>query len=56
MPVLIVTGGNSPEFFHNGAGALKSELAQAEHTILPGQEHNVDSAALAPLLTGFFSK
>ena len=53
-PTLIITGGNSEAFFHNGAKALVSDLPDARHQILAGQDHNVSPAALAPLLIEFF--
>jgi pimeloyl-ACP methyl ester carboxylesterase len=55
-PTLVITGGNSEAFFHNGARALVGGLPDAKHRILDGQDHNVDSAVLAPVLDEFFAK
>jgi pimeloyl-ACP methyl ester carboxylesterase len=53
-PTLIITGGNSDEFFHEGASALAKDLPQARHSLLPGQDHNVATEAVAPMLAEFF--
>lgn len=52
-PTLILTGGNSEEFFHEGASALAKDLPQARHSLLPGQDHAVAPDALAPVLMEF---
>jgi pimeloyl-ACP methyl ester carboxylesterase len=54
LPVLVVTGGASPAFFHTAARALAAGLPHAEHLVLPGQTHGVEPAALAPALVEFF--
>jgi pimeloyl-ACP methyl ester carboxylesterase len=53
-PTLVITGGNSEPFFHEGARALVADLPRAEHRILEGQDHAVSPEALAPLLVEFF--
>ena len=53
-PTLVITGGDSEAFFHHGARALADVLPNARTSILEGQAHNVDSAALAPVLDEFF--
>ncbi len=53
-PTLVITGGNSEAFFHDGAKALISILPDAQHRILEGQDHAVSPAALAPMLVEFF--
>jgi pimeloyl-ACP methyl ester carboxylesterase len=53
-PTLVITGGNSETFFHDGAKALVNDLPHARHRILEGQDHAVSPAALAPVLTEFF--
>ncbi len=53
-PTLVITGGNSDAFFHDGAKALVSDLPQAQHRILEGQDHAVSPVALAPVLKEFF--
>jgi hypothetical protein len=40
---------------HNGAKALAGVLPSARHRTLAGQAHNVAPAALAPVLTEFFT-
>lgn len=52
---LVICGGNSAPFFHNGAKALISDLSNAQYRVLEGQDHAVDAVALAPLLAAFFS-
>lgn len=54
MPVLVITGGNSEPFFHDGAKALVNDLPNAQHRILEGQDHAVAPTALAPMLSDFF--
>ncbi len=51
---LVITGGNSEAFFHDGAKALVNDLPHAQHRILKGQDHAVSPAALAPVLIEFF--
>lgn len=54
-PVLIVVGGKSEGFFHNGAQALAEQLADGRVRVLEGQDHAVSPAALAPVLLDFFA-
>lgn len=53
MPTLLITGGKSPQFFHDGAKAVVSDLPDAQHRMLDGQDHNVAPEALAPMLVEF---
>jgi pimeloyl-ACP methyl ester carboxylesterase len=53
-PTLVIVGGNSEPFFHDGAQALVDVMSNARRHILEGQDHNVSAAALAPVLTEFF--
>lgn len=53
-PTLVITGGNSESFFHDGARALVNELPHAQHRILEGQDHAVSPVALDPPLIEFF--
>jgi pimeloyl-ACP methyl ester carboxylesterase len=55
LPTLVIVGGDSPPFFHNGTRAVADQLPRAQHATLPGQTHEVSSAALAPMLIEFFS-
>jgi len=54
-PTLIVDGGASPEYMHNGAQALADLLPDARRRTLEGQAHDADPAVLAPVLEGFFA-
>ncbi|RPI79942.1 MAG: alpha/beta hydrolase, partial [Chloroflexi bacterium] len=47
-PTLVIVGGNSEPFFHNGALALVDDMPNARRRILEGQDHAVSPAALAP--------
>jgi pimeloyl-ACP methyl ester carboxylesterase len=53
---LVVAGGNSDTFFHNGAQALVEQLPNAQYRVLEGQDHAVSPAALAPLLVEFLGQ
>jgi pimeloyl-ACP methyl ester carboxylesterase len=55
MPTLVITGGDSEPFFHDGAKALVADLPNAQHRILEGQDHAVSPTALAPSLVEFFN-
>jgi len=52
---LVITGGNSEDFFHDGAKALVKDLPNARHFVLEGQDHAVAPSALAPVLVEFFA-
>lgn len=57
MPTLVMTGGKSEPFFHNGAQALAASLPNAQHRVLEGQSHGAvvtGAKALAPVLKAFF--
>ena len=53
-PTLVIVGGNSEPFFHDGAQALVDDMPNALRYILDGQDHAVSPAALAPVLIEFF--
>jgi pimeloyl-ACP methyl ester carboxylesterase len=53
-PTLVMDGGASPPFFHNGAQALADILPNAQRRTLEGQSHGVAPDALAPVLLDFF--
>jgi pimeloyl-ACP methyl ester carboxylesterase len=63
QPTLVATGavidphmGNAPVgFFDDAADAIAESVPRAEHQVLEGQTHEVDSKAIAPLLERFFS-
>lgn len=54
-PTLVIAGGNSEPFFHDGARALADLLPNARYRTLEGQDHAVSPDALAPVLTEFFA-
>jgi pimeloyl-ACP methyl ester carboxylesterase len=54
-PTLVMCGGNSEAFFHNGARALAADLPKAQYRVLEGQDHAVAPEALAPALAEFFA-
>ena len=54
-PALVVDGGKSPAWMHNGVQALVDLLPHAEHLTLEGQTHIVKPAVLAPVLADFFA-
>jgi pimeloyl-ACP methyl ester carboxylesterase len=53
-PTLVIDGGTTP-WMTTGADALAAILPAATRATLAGQPHNVDPAALAPVLVRFFS-
>jgi len=53
-PALVIVGGNSEPFFHDGAQALVEDMPNTRRRILEGQDHAVSPAALAPVLIDFF--
>ncbi len=53
-PTLVIVGGNSEPFFHDGAQALVDDMPDAQRRRLEGQDHAVAPATLAPVLVEFF--
>jgi pimeloyl-ACP methyl ester carboxylesterase len=53
-PTLVVDGGTTPAF-HTAAQALADLLPNGQHRTLEGQQHNVEPAAIAPVLIDYFS-
>ncbi len=53
-PTLVIVGGASPKFFHNGAQALVDVLPNAKLDVLAGQDHGAADDILAPVLIAFF--
>ena len=51
IPTVVMTGGNSEPFFHEGAKSLVSLLPNATHQIVEGQDHAVDPAVLGQTIT-----
>ncbi|MFI6691058.1 alpha/beta fold hydrolase [Streptomyces sp. NPDC050433] len=54
-PVLVICGGESEPFMRSGARSAAELLPHAEYRELPGQSHQFDPAALAPLLRDFLT-
>lgn len=54
-PTLVMDGGESPAFMHNGAQALVDVLPNAQLRTLPGQTHGVAPDVLAAELDQFVS-
>ncbi len=53
MPTLVMDGGTSPAYMHNGAQALLNVLPNARHQRFPGQGHGAANAVLVPVLVDF---
>jgi pimeloyl-ACP methyl ester carboxylesterase len=53
-PTLVMTGSETFPFMHAAAATLAKVIPNAQHRTLEGQTHEVDSKALAPVLTEFF--
>ena len=56
VPVLVLDGQKSMDFMHGTADLLAAQLAHSERRTLPGQTHQVDPGALAPVLAAFFKQ
>ena len=54
VPTLILTGSATYPFMHESAKTLANVIPRAQHRVLEGQTHEVDSNALAPVLIKFF--
>lgn len=55
VPTLVMVGGESPSFFHNGTQTLVDILPHAQHRTLAGQNHGPADEALVPALVEFFT-
>jgi pimeloyl-ACP methyl ester carboxylesterase len=53
MPVLAIGGGKSDEWMQNAQKAIASNLPNAQHQTLPGQNHMVAAPAIAPMIREF---
>jgi len=57
VPVLVLDGGSATfPWSHNGLEELLKVLPNSEHRVLEGQQHNIESTALAPALVDYFKK
>lgn len=53
VPTLVIDGGQTPWLSH-AADAVATTLQNAQRRTIPGQPHNVDHNAMAPVLTEYF--
>jgi pimeloyl-ACP methyl ester carboxylesterase len=56
VPILVVSGGKSPDWTQASMKALAEAVPGARHSTLEGQTHIVKAAALAPVLAEFFGE
>jgi pimeloyl-ACP methyl ester carboxylesterase len=56
IPTIVFGGGRSPQWMRNAAQALTAQIDGAEFLELPGQNHMIKAAVLAPALAEFFAK
>lgn len=54
VPTLVMVGGASPAFFHNGTQGLADLLPDARCRTLAGQDHGPADEVLTPVLVEFF--
>ena len=54
IPTLVIDGATTP-WLTNSAQALAAALPAAKRRTLTGQPHNVDPAAIAPVLAEYFA-
>ncbi len=54
IPTLVMAGGASPAFMGETADALARAIPGAQRRTLPGQTHEVQAEAIAPVLIEFF--
>ncbi|MEU8223612.1 alpha/beta hydrolase [Kribbella sp. NPDC048915] len=52
-PVLVVNGGKSPTWMKNSTRALAAAVPGAVHREVPGQNHVIKAAAIAPVIAEF---
>ncbi|MCA0454396.1 MAG: alpha/beta hydrolase [Chloroflexi bacterium] len=52
---LVLVGGSSEPFFHDGAKVLAANVPNIRYQVLEGQDHAVSPSALAPALVAFLS-
>ncbi|MFF0343331.1 alpha/beta fold hydrolase [Kribbella sp. NPDC004875] len=53
QPVLVVSGGKSPAWMKTSTRALAAAVPGAGHTEVPGQNHMIKAAAIAPVIAEF---
>jgi pimeloyl-ACP methyl ester carboxylesterase len=55
VPTLVVGGEKSPAPLKDAVAAVAGALPNARRMYLPGQDHNLSSSVVAPVITEFFS-
>jgi pimeloyl-ACP methyl ester carboxylesterase len=55
VPTLVLTGGQSPAFLQSGACAVAKALPKGTFATLPGQTHDIDPDATAPVMAAFLT-
>jgi pimeloyl-ACP methyl ester carboxylesterase len=55
VPVLVITGEQSPPFPHNAAQAAAQTLPNGRLAVLPGQGHDINPGAIAPVMAEFLA-
>ena len=54
VPVLVLGGANSPDWFHRTVEATTDAIPGARLVMLDGQDHGAPPEVIAPVLTEFF--
>ena len=54
VPVLVLGGANSPDWFHRTVEATTGAVPGARLVMLEGQDHGAPPEVIAPILTEFF--
>jgi pimeloyl-ACP methyl ester carboxylesterase len=55
IPALVITGEQSPPFLTSAAKAAAAALPAGQLAVLPGQTHDINPEATAPVITGFLA-
>jgi pimeloyl-ACP methyl ester carboxylesterase len=55
IPALVVTGENSPPFLRAAAQAAAATLSEGQLAVLPGQTHDINPDATAPVIAEFLA-
>jgi pimeloyl-ACP methyl ester carboxylesterase len=55
IPALVVTGDNGPPFLRAAAQAAAAALPGGQLAVLPGQTHDINPDATAPVMTEFLA-
>lgn len=56
VPTLVLAGGRSPQWMRDGARAVAASVPDARFGAVPGQTHDPEPAAVAPLVAQFFTE